>query len=178
MKKKLVTVLLALSMTAAVVGCGNSDETIEEDYTEFENSEDMAEEDYEDLEEYEEEYSLSLYANGGTIYYDAEEPYQGDMSAYSMEEGEVLGDVISDEILSVEKEDAAFLGWQVYTSGSYEMSDEEVTVLEEGEECIDFGEYGYVVLSESEAYDELLSTEQLRSITSEAKDYWAIAEWE
>lgn len=178
MKKKLLTVLLVLSMTAAVVGCGNSDETIEEDYTESEQSDDIAEEEYEDLEEYSEGYSLTLYANGGTISYGAEEPYDGDMSAYSMGEGEVLGDVISDEILSVEKEDAAFLGWQVYTSGSYEMSDEEITELEEHEVCVDFGVYGYVLLSESEAYDELLSTEQLRSITSEAKDYWAIAEWE
>lgn len=178
MKTKLVTVLLALSMTVVAVGCGNSDETIEEDYTEFENSDDMAEEDYEDSEEYEEGYSLSLYANGGTIYYDAEEPYDGDMSAYSLGEGMVLGDVISDEILSVEKEGAAFLGWQVYTSGSYELCDEEGTELEEDEVCVDFGGYGYIVLSESEAYDELLSTEQLRSITSEAKNYWAIAEWE
>lgn len=181
MKKGLLTVLLAMSMTAALVGCGNSEEVIEEDYTEVEDSEDIAEEEYTEYEtegEYSESYSLTLFADGGSIYFDAEEPYDAELGAYSLETGVTLGETIDNEILSVEKDGVSFLGWQVYTSGDYEMSEEEVTTLEDGQMCISIGDYGYVLLSDSEEYDELLSTEELRKITCDDKDYWAIAEWE
>lgn len=181
MKKGLLTVLLAMSMIAALVGCGNSEEVIEEDYIEVEDSEDIAEEEYTEYEtegEYLESYSLTLFAAGGSIYFDAEEPYDVELGAYTLETGKTLGEAIDNEILSVEKDGAAFLGWQVYTSGSHEMSEEEVTTLEEGQLCISVGDYGYVLLSDTEEYEELLSTEDMRKIPCDEKDYWVIAEWE
>lgn len=181
MKKGLLTVLLAMSMTAVFVGCGNSEEVIEEDYTEIEDSENIVEEEYtecETEEEYLESYSLTLFADGGSIYFDAEEPYDVELGAYSLETGKTLGEMIDNEILSVEKDGATFLGWQVYTSGAHEMSEEEVTTLEDGQKCISIGDYGYVLLSDSEEYEELLSTEDMRKVTCDEKDYWVIAEWE
>lgn len=124
--------------------------------------------------------SLTIYANGGTIWHGGEEPYEADFGYYTIESGMTLATMMGTEapIESLEMDGYTFTGWTVYTGETVEWVEEEAMDLDEMAICLDLGDYGYAVVSNYDVYGEYVSTEELYEIVCEGTNYIAIASWE
>ena len=76
------------------------------------------------------EYSLNLYADGGMMTFEAEEPYETEFHICWLEDGKTVQDAMlgewEDPLGAVEKEGAEFIGWTIYEGTSVEWPEEAV----------------------------------------------------
>ena len=129
---------------------------------------------------FEPEYSLSLLANGGTIYTGESEPYDDiAMGGYTFGAGKTLGEVIDKKIAKAEKDGATFIGWTVYSAEDYTIVNEEPKNLADNQMSIYLGSelYGYQVLTNYALCAENATTDEMTAIVTESLHYFVTANW-
>ncbi len=175
MKKFLSIMLIVVLAIFCLAACSseNADDTINAD-------EDIVTEDFatdDGIITDNEDSEVTLYANGGTIWMGANEPYEATLSVANLEKGLAFSNGI-DPISSIEKDGATFAGWTVYAVAKGEWLSEEATDLEDGQLCVPCGEYGYYLMDDYELLSESATTEDMMAYVVDGRDYYAYAIWE
>ena len=155
MKKLLICMLVAMLAVFGLAACGSSepDGLVEDSSSE-----------------------VTLYANGGMIWMGADEPYEVDLCASTIEDGIAFADGI-DQIQSIEKDGATFDGWTIYAVNEGEWVQEEVTDLDDGQLCVSCGDYGYYVMYDYEVLSGSATTDELLANIADGRSYYALANW-
>lgn len=124
--------------------------------------------------------SFTLFANGGMMTFDAEEPYESDMYTYYWTTGKSLDDAMhsewDDPLGKIEKDGEEFTGWTVYVGDTVEWPDA-MTDVDEAQ-CFEISEFWYIQVNNCKVYGENVSTEDLLKIVSKGDCYYAVANWE
>ena len=176
MKKPLIFVMIAALLLFGLAACGNGNDNSTDEFSADEFGADEFGEDEGVIMD--DEYSeVTIYANGGTIYVDAEEPYEMDLSVFTADPGAILGEALGETFAAVEMENAVFGGWTVYAVSDGEWVTDEVTDLSDGQLCVACGDYGYYLMNEYEVIQESASTEDMLACTADGRDYYILAIW-
>ena len=125
-----------------------------------------------------ESYYLSMYSNGGGIFFESDPTDGMALIGSQLTAGDTIANVLGDAIVSVEKEGATFAGWMIYTATDYDNVEEEVTDLAEDQFLLSLGDYGYQLLYGYEVCMENATTEELEGIVCEDLHYFAVPVWE
>ena len=120
---------------------------------------------------------LTIFANGGTIWFGTENTYDAELSAATMDMGVTLAEAIGEEIRSVEKENAEFAGWTVYAVTTGEWVAENETELADGQLCVACGDYGYYLMHEYALVSENTTTDELLALECDGRSVYAFANW-
>ena len=122
---------------------------------------------------------LTMYANGGYMWMDGDDPYDFDLGVYAIETGETFGLMVDNEDnVSLEHDFAEFVGWTVYTGESIEWMEEEPAEVEETDIVVDLGNQGFGLIHNYEVVGESLSHDELMELVCEGTEYVALAMWE
>ena len=171
MKRKFFVILAVLVLILCLSAC--SDNSIDDADVLTEESSEL----FEDEGVFEEQTEVTLFANGGTIWFGAEEPYDAELSVSAMDVGVTIAEAIGEEIHSIEKENAEFAGWTVYSVNNGEWVEEEATDLADGQLCVACGDYGFYLMSEYELVGESVTTDDLLTMECDGQNVYAIANW-
>ena len=171
MKKRLFALVIVLIMVFSLSACSEKPTEDSEDFVE-EGGEFI-----EDGEEFGEQAELTIFANGGTIWFGTEASYDADLSVSTMDVGSTFAEAIGEEIHSVEKENAEFAGWTVYAVTTGEWTTEEATELPDGQLCVACGDYGYYLMTEYEVVSETATTDELLAMECDGRNFYVLASW-
>lgn len=121
--------------------------------------------------------SASLYSDGGVFTFRSEEgTYEASISAATMEPGQTFGEVLEmDDIISITKDGAEFVGWMVYEVAEMETVEGEVDAGDDP--CFEVWDGWFSVLHGATVIHDCISTEELKQLTCGELDLFAVALW-
>lgn len=119
-----------------------------------------------------------LCGEGNMLVTGEEEQYEANWSVATIEPGQTIGEVLElDTREIIAPEGKVFAGWTILDYATAAMEISETPVEKEGVLCFELFEDYYVVLHDSYACAEMLTTEELAGYSCEGLDHMVVAVW-
>ena len=119
-----------------------------------------------------------LCGEGNMLVTGEEEQYEANWSVATIEPGQTFGEVLElDTREIIAPEGKVFAGWTILDYATAAMEISETPVEKEGVLCFELFEDYYVVLHDSYACAEMLTTEELAGYSCEGLDHMVVAVW-